>query len=158
MRVPTRCGAAPPAPLNIAPGAPPLAAVDGSSATDWQPAKLPATLDAPVSAPRTLSSVSVRWGQAWPPVLKPNVHPKPGPVETLRSRNYTVQVQTGSHWTTVARVRTDSTRLTDTVTFPATRARAVRLRLIGGSGVSTVKTKTVPSTPILPMVQELTAR
>ncbi len=143
---------------NTAPGAPALAAVDGSSATDWQPAKLPATLTAPTNAPRSLSSVTVRWGRAWPPVLKPNVHPKPGPVETLRSRDYTVQVQTGGGWSTVARVRTDSARLTDTVTFPAVRARAVRLRLIGGTGQHTVKTSSTPSTPILPMVQELTAR
>ena len=88
---PLLCGAA--SASNTAPGAPALAAVDGSSATDWQPAKLPATLTAPVTAARTLSSVTVRWGQAWPPVLKPNVHPKPGPVETLRSRDYTVQVR-----------------------------------------------------------------
>ena len=79
---PLLCGAA--SATNTAPGAPALAAVDGSSATDWQPAKLPATLTAPATAPRTLSSVTVRWGRAWPPVLKPNVHPKPGPVETLR--------------------------------------------------------------------------
>jgi hypothetical protein len=69
-----------------------------------------------------------------------------------------VQVQTGGGWTTVARVRTDSARLVDTITFPAVRARAVRLRLTGGTGQRTVKTKTTPSTPILPMVQELTAR
>ena len=144
---------------NTAPGAPALAAVDGSNATDWQPAKLPATLTAPVTAPGILSSVSVRWGQAWPPVLKPNVHPKPGPVQTLRSRDYEVQINPGDGtWRTVATVRTHSSRLTDTVTFPTTRAHAVRLRLIGASGVSTVKTKTTPSTPILPMVQELTAR
>ena len=43
---------------------------------------------------------------------------------------------------TVARVRTDSARLTDTITFPAVRARAVRLRLTGGTGARTVKTKT----------------
>jgi trehalose/maltose hydrolase-like predicted phosphorylase len=143
---------------NTAPGAPALAAVDGSSATDWQPATLPATLTAPVTAPRALSSVTVRWGQAWPPVLKPNVHPKPSPVETLRSRDYAVQVRTGGGWTTVARVRTDSARLTDTITFPAVTARAVRLRLTGGTSQQTVKTKTTPSTPILPMVQELAVR
>jgi trehalose/maltose hydrolase-like predicted phosphorylase len=154
---PLLCGAA--SASNTAPGAPALAAVDGSNATDWQPAKLPATLTAPVTAARTLSSVTVRWGQAWPPVLKPNVHPKPSPVETLRSRGYAVQVSAdGRTWRTVATVATHSTRLTDTVMFPATRARAVRLRLVGGTGQSTVKTKTTPSTPILPMVQELTAR
>jgi trehalose/maltose hydrolase-like predicted phosphorylase len=144
---------------NTAPGAPALAAVDGSDATDWQPAKLPATLTAPVTAPDILSSITVRWGQAWPPVLKPNVHPKPAPVQTLRSRDYEVQISPdGRTWRTVATVRTHSARLTDTIAFPATHARAVRLRLIGGTGVSTVKTSSTPSTPILPMVQELTAR
>jgi trehalose/maltose hydrolase-like predicted phosphorylase len=152
---PLLCGAA--SASNTAPGAPALAAVDGSSATDWQPTKLPAQLTAPVSAGHTLSSVTVRWGQAWPPVLKPNVHPKPGPVQTLRSRDYEVQISSGGGtWRTVATVRTRSGRLTDTVRFPAGRARAVRLRLIGGTGVHTVKTSSTPSTPILPMVQELT--
>ncbi len=153
---PLLCGAA--SASNTAPGAPALAAVDGSTATDWQPAKLPATLTAPVTAPRTLSSITIRWGQAWPPVLKPNVHPKPGPVHTLRSRDYAVQVRTGGGWTTVARVRTDSPRVTDRITFPAVRARAVRLELTGGTGQQTLKTETTPSTPILPMVQELTVR
>jgi trehalose/maltose hydrolase-like predicted phosphorylase len=152
---PLLCGAA--SASNTAPGAPARAAGDGSSATDWQPATLPATLSAPTTAPHTLSDVTVRWGQAWPPVLKPNVHPKPGPVETLRSRDYTVQVRTGDGWTTVARVRSDGARLIDTIRFPAVRARAVRLRLTGGTGARTVTTKTTPSTPILPMVQELTA-
>ncbi len=91
-------------------------------------------------------------------MLEPNVHPKPGPVQTLRSRDYTVQVRTGGGWTTVARVRTDSARLIDTISFPAVRARAVRLRVTGPTGQQTVQTKTTPSTPILPMVQELTAR
>jgi len=143
---------------NTAPGAPALAAVDGSSATDWQPAKLPATLTAPVTAPRTLSSVTVRWGRAWPPVLKPNVHPKPGPVQTLRSRDYQVQISAHGTWRTVATIRTQSARLTDTIAFPPTRARAIRLRLIGGTGQRTVKTSSTPSTAILPMVQELSAR
>jgi trehalose/maltose hydrolase-like predicted phosphorylase len=152
---PLLCGAA--SASNTAPGAPALAAVDGSSATDWQPATLPATLSAPATAPHTVSVVTVRWGQAWPPVLKPNVHPKPGPVATLRSRDYTVQVRTDEGWTTVAQVRSDSARLIDTIRFPAVRARGVRLRLTGGTGTRTVKTTTTPSTPILPMVQELTA-
>jgi len=153
---PLRCGDA--RASNTAPGAPALAAVDGSDATDWQPAKLPATLTAPMPGPRMLSTVTVRWGQAWPPVLKPNVHPKPGPVQTLRSREYEVQVTAGGGtWKTVATIQTRSAQLTDTANFPATRARAVRLRLIGGTGARTVKTSSTPSTAILPMVQELTA-
>jgi trehalose/maltose hydrolase-like predicted phosphorylase len=154
---PLLCGAA--RASNAAPGAPALAAVDGSDATDWQPAKLPATLTAPLRRARRISRIAVRWGRAWPPVLKPNVHPKPKPVETLRSRDYAVQVRSrAGGWRTIARVRTHSSRLTDTIEFPATRVGAVRVRLVGGSGQRTVKTKTTPSTPILPMVQELTAR
>jgi hypothetical protein len=42
--------------------------------------------------------------------------------------------------------------------FPAVRARYVRLRVIGGSGVDTIRTSSAPATPILPMLQELTVR
>jgi trehalose/maltose hydrolase-like predicted phosphorylase len=151
-----RCGHA--AASSTAPGAPALAAVDGSAATDWQPAKLPAALTIPTGRLSVGSTVTIRWGQVWPPVLKPNVHPKPGPVQTLRSRAYAVQVRAGGGWRTVARVRTDSARLTDTIRIPSAGARAVRLRLTGGTGQRTVKTSTAPSTPILPMVQEVTVR
>jgi hypothetical protein len=154
---PLRCGDA--RASNAAPGAPALAAVDGSAATDWQPLKLPATLTAPVRHARRISSITVRWGRAWPPVLKPNVHPKPGPVHTLRSRDYSVQVQSrAGRWRTIGTVRTHSPRLTDTISFPAIRVHAVRVRLVGGTGQRTLKTKTTPSTAILPMVQELTVR
>ena len=77
----------------------------------------------------------------------------------LRELGAGVQISAnGRTWRTVATVKSRSARLTDTVSFSATRVRAVRLRLIGGTGVRTVKTKTAPSTPILPMVQELTVR
>ena len=143
---------------STAPGAPALAAVDGSPATDWQPAALPATLTAPAADVRTLSRVTVRWGRMWPAVVTPNVHPRPRPVQTLRSRRYVVQVRTpGGQWRTVATVATHSGRLLDRVTFPRVRARAVRLRLVDGTGVRTVKTSSTPSTPVAPMVQELTA-
>jgi trehalose/maltose hydrolase-like predicted phosphorylase len=143
---------------SAAPGAPPLAAVDGSPATDWQPAKLPAALTTPVSSARPISTVTVRWGQAWPPVLKPNVHPKPGPVRTVRARLYAVQLSNdGWRWITVAHVADRGERVRDVIDFPTTRARYVRLVLLRGSGVRTVKTSSTPSTPILPMVQELTA-
>ncbi len=147
---------------SAAPGAPPLAAVDGSIGTDWQPAALPAAVTVPTATgEHTVSRISVRWGQAWPPVLTPNVHPKPGPVQTLRSTRYSIQVSAdGRRWSTVATVRTHSARLTDTVSFPATRARAVRLVLIGPTGKRTVKVpgSTTPSTAILPELQELSAR
>ena len=145
---------------SAASGAPALAAVDGSPATDWQPAAVPATLTVPMR-PRTISRVAVRWGRAWPPAITPNVHPKPGPVRTVRSRRYAIQVLGGDHrWRTVARVAgTQNGRVLDRLRLRAPiRAYAVRLALLAGSGVSTVKTASAPSTPILPMVQELSAR
>ncbi len=142
---------------NAAPGAPALAAVDGSPAPAWQPAALPAPLTAPVAGARALCEVTVRWGRMWPAVVTPNVHPKPRPVRTVRSRAYHVLAQApDGRWRTIATVATHSARLLDTVSFPPVRARAVRLQLIGGSGVRTVKSST-PSTPVLPMLQELTA-
>jgi hypothetical protein len=49
------------------PGAPALAAVDGSPATDWQPVSVPASLTAPTSAAgRTIGRVVVTWGRLWP--------------------------------------------------------------------------------------------
>jgi trehalose/maltose hydrolase-like predicted phosphorylase len=151
-----RCGAA--RASSSALGAPPLAAVDGSSATDWQPTTVPATLDAPTRASaRTVSEVTIRWGRMWPAVVTPNVDPKPGPVYTLRARRYAVQVRAGGRWRTVARVASRSRRTLDSISFPTVRASEVRLRLISGTGVRTVKTKTTPSTPVLPMVQELVA-
>src|SRR5579875_1236260 len=140
------------------PGAPPLAAVDGSSATDWQPGAVPATLTAPTrAAARTVSQVTIRWGRMWPAVVTPNVHPEPGPVHTLRARRYAVDLRTGGRWHQVARVDSRSGRTLDVVRFPAMRASEVRIRLLSGTGVRTVKTKTTPSTPVLPMVQELVA-
>ena len=140
------------------PGAPPLAAVDGSSATDWQPGAVPATLTAPTrAAARTVSQVTIRWGRMWPAVVTPNVHPEPGPVHTLRARRYAVDLRTGGRWHQVARVDSRSGRTLDVVRFPAMRASEVRVRLLSGTGVRTVKTKTTPSTPVLPMVQELVA-
>jgi hypothetical protein len=67
---------------TAAPGAPALAAVDGSPATDWQPAKLPATLTMPTHpGRRVVSRVTVLWGRERPPAPKtPNVPPPPGPV------------------------------------------------------------------------------
>jgi trehalose/maltose hydrolase-like predicted phosphorylase len=143
---------------SSAPGAPPLAAVDGSTATDWQPATMPATLRASTGGTaRTVSEITVRWGRMWPAVVTPNVHPKPGPVYTLRARRYAVELRAGGRWRTVARVASRSQRMVDMIHLSPLRASAVRIRLLAGTGVRTVKTKTTPSTPVLPMVQELAA-
>src|SRR5207253_1781773 len=63
-----RCG--PASASSALPGAPALAAVDGSSGTDWQPARLPATVTVTAAvhggSPR-LRKATLRWGRAWPP-------------------------------------------------------------------------------------------
>jgi trehalose/maltose hydrolase-like predicted phosphorylase len=155
---PVRCGQA--TATSTAPGEPALAAVDGTAATDWQPAAIPATLTAPLATgARSISRVTVQWGRTWPPVVIPNVHPKPAPVRTVRARSYAVQVLAAGRWRTVARVHSASSRTRDTILFGAVRASGVRLKLLAGSGVETIpaKTKPVPApVPILPMVQELT--
>jgi trehalose/maltose hydrolase-like predicted phosphorylase len=155
---PLRCGQA--TATSTAPGEPALAAVDGTAATNWQPAAIPATLTAPMAGgAHRISRVTVHWGRTWPPVIIPNVHPRPAPVRTVRSRRYAVQVSTRGAWRTVATVDSASSRTRDTIIFPAVRASGVRLRLLAGSGVETIpaKSKTAtPPVPILPMVQELT--
>ena len=73
-----RCGGA--SATSALPGAPALAAVDGSPATDWQPVSLPATLTAPIGArPRTIQqarrSSGVTSGRGRP---SPTSTPSPG--------------------------------------------------------------------------------
>ena len=71
------------------PGSPPLAAVDGSTATGWQPVTLPATLT--VSLPggaKVVSEAILQWGQHWPSPPEPSQPPPPGPVTTERATSY----------------------------------------------------------------------
>jgi trehalose/maltose hydrolase-like predicted phosphorylase len=148
---------------SSATGAPALAAVDGSTATDWEPTATPAALTVPTRAGhRTISQVTVRWGQYFQPVSKINTSPKAGPVLTLRSLRYLVEVRTGGHWRRVALVHGASPQLTDTVDFRSVRGSAVRLRLLAGSGQHSTRTDlagtVTASVPLEPMVQELTAR
>jgi len=113
------------------PGAPALAAVDGSPASDWQPLTLPATLTTPVdNGPRTVGTVTLDWGQMWPAAPAPNRHPAPGPVTTLRASAYTVAVSVdGRSWRTVATVSGRTTGATDVVHFPATAARYIAVHI-----------------------------
>ena len=141
-----RCGAA--SASSSQPGAPPLAAVDGSPATDWQPMSLPATLTLPVKGKaRSVHTATLTWGEKFPGAPGPNIPPPPGPVTILRATSYEIQVSTdGRSWRTVATVsgRTDGT--VDTVTFASTRARFIRAQLTAsGSGYDQ------------PMLEELTA-
>jgi hypothetical protein len=130
-----RCGKA--FATSSQPGAPALAAVDGSPATDWAPVTLPATLTAPLpGGTQAVSTASVRWGQMWPTTPEPTEPPPPGPVVTLRAATYDVEVSVDGHsWRTVASVtgRTDGT--TDVLHFPATWARYVAVHITGSTSL-----------------------
>ncbi len=124
-----RCG--PATATSTQPGAPALAAVDGSPATDWQPVTVPATLT--VALPRgtqTVGTATLRWGQTWPSQPALNLPPPPGPVVTRRAGTYDLAVSLdGRTWHTVASVTGRTTGTTDVVHFPATRARYVAVRI-----------------------------
>ncbi len=140
-----RCGTA--TATSSLSGAPALAAVDGSTATDWQPAELPATLIAPVSdGPRTLATVTLDWGQVWPPAPALDQPTPSGPATVLRATDYTVAVSTDGHtWSTVASVSGRTTGTTDVVDFPPTRASYVSVTITSSTGAQP------------PMLDELTA-
>jgi trehalose/maltose hydrolase-like predicted phosphorylase len=130
-----RCGAA--TASSSQPGAPPLAAVDGSPATDWAPVSLPATLTVPVAggAGATISHATLQWGQEWIPAFLPNAGGPPVPVLTLRAADYAIQVSIdGRTWRTVATVTGRVTGTEDTVTFAPTRAVYVRVQITGAAG------------------------
>ncbi|MBV9819690.1 MAG: discoidin domain-containing protein [Solirubrobacterales bacterium] len=140
------------------PGAPALAAVDGSAATQWQPTALPATLTAPIHGARTIRRATITWGHVWPTPPKANVHPAPGPVKTLRATGYALQFsRDGRHWRTLITVRSHSPAGVDRLSFPPTLARYVRLRMTRGVTMVTVTAGTTTTVEKLaPMVQELT--
>ena len=128
------------------PGAPALAAVDGSAATDWVPTTVHASLTAAV-APLAgrIRTITLRWGRQWPGAPAPNVPPPPGPIIVLRPSSYTVQVsRNGRTWRTVASIHGRSGVL-DTVHLHAVKARFVRIR------------ETAPDATKLPQLDELTA-
>ncbi len=125
----TRCGSA--TATSSQPGAPALAAVDGSPATDWQPSALPATLTAPVShGPRTVSTVTLQWGQQWPESSVPDQTPPVGAPVTLRATSYVVATSTdGRSWHTVAQVDGTMAGTTDLLRFAPIEARYVSVQI-----------------------------
>ncbi len=132
---------------SSAAGAPALAAVDGSPATDWQPAKVHATLTASLSPLAVrVRTITLRWGRMWPPAPAPNVPPPPGPVTVLRPAGYSVQVSSnGRRWRTVARLGRRP-GLIDTVHVRGrAKVRFVRVRVTAASAAK------------LPELDELTA-
>ena len=140
-----RCGSV--AATSSKPGASALAAVDGSPATDWQALAIPATLTASLlHGPRTVSTVTLRWGQQWPAPTGANQPPPPGPVTILRATSYDVSVSVnGRSWRTVARVIRRTTGTIDALHFPPTTVRYVAVRI-------TASTDAQP-----PMLDEITA-
>jgi trehalose/maltose hydrolase-like predicted phosphorylase len=140
-----RCGRA--SASSTQPGAPALAAVDGSPATDWEPKSVHSTLTAPVrglAAP--IRTVTLSWGRQWPTAPAPNVPPPPTPVIVLRPASYSVLVSSnGRRWRRVAVLSGRAGRVVDTLHLHGVRARFVRIRV------------TATSTTQLPMLDELTA-
>ena len=113
---------------------PPLAAVDGSKATFWQPEKLPATLTVPLSSTQRINQVVLRWGQRWAPPPASGQPPPAHPVVTLRASSYDVLASVDGHiWKTVARVRGRTTGRHDIIGLPTTTARYVKLRIYQGT-------------------------
>lgn len=117
------------------PGNPALAAVDGSTATGWQPSQMPATLTVALrGGTRKIHSAEIVWGQKWPGPPALNVPPPLGPVETLRATAYTVSVSVdGRQWRPVAIVSGPTAGTTDTFHFASTAARLVRITMAGAT-------------------------
>jgi trehalose/maltose hydrolase-like predicted phosphorylase len=112
------------------PGADPLAAVDGSPATGWQPEQITATVTVPLTHAAVISRATLDWGQQWPPQPAPNVHPPAGPVKTLRASSYDLVASVnGRDWTVIASITGRTTGTRDVLTFPPVHARYVGVRI-----------------------------
>jgi trehalose/maltose hydrolase-like predicted phosphorylase len=118
-------------------GAPALAAVDGSPATGWQPLSIPATLTTPVyGGPRTVSSVTLRWGQQWPAASIPDQPAPAGPITTLRATSYDVTASLdGRTWHTVSQVKDRTAGTEEMLHFAPIKARYISVRITGSIGV-----------------------
>lgn len=144
-----RC--APAAASSANPGTPPLAAVDGSGATQWEASELPASLTVPLSAARPIDEFTLRWGLVRPGPPGPNVPPPPHPTRTRRATDYVVLGSTdGSNWRRLAKVSDQATGTNDTLHFPPTKVRYVRLKIAAA-------TKGLEGAEEPPLLEELRA-
>jgi trehalose/maltose hydrolase-like predicted phosphorylase len=124
---PLRCQAAKASSAHA--GAPALAAVDGSPATDWAPTSLPATLTVPLHGAHRLDGATLRWGATWPPPPKPNVHPPAHPVTPRRATAYVLEGSSdGSRWQRLASVKNRAKGTVDHLHFAPTRVSFLRLK------------------------------
>jgi trehalose/maltose hydrolase-like predicted phosphorylase len=144
-----RCAAATASSAN--PGAPALAAVDGSPATQWEAAALPASLTVPLRGTQRIDRATVRWGHAWPPPPKPNVPPPSHPVRTRRATDYVLLGSSdGKRWQRLASVAGRAKGTIDKLRFPPTSVRYLRLKV-------TAATKGLEGKEEPPLLQELSA-
>jgi len=124
---PLRCQAAKASSAHA--GAPALAAVDGSPATDWEPTSLPAKLTVPLHGTHRLDGATLRWGQTWPPAPKPNVHPPAKPVKPRRATAYVIEGSPdGRHWQHLASVKNRAKGTVDHLHFAPTAVKFLRLK------------------------------
>jgi trehalose/maltose hydrolase-like predicted phosphorylase len=124
---PLRCQAAMASSAHA--GAPALAAVDGSPATDWEPTSLPAKLTVPLGGAHTVSGATLRWGQTWPPAPKPNVHPPAKPVTPRRATAYVLEGSLEcATWQRLASVKDRAKGTVDHLHFAPTKVRFLRLK------------------------------
>lgn len=145
-----RC--APATATSANPGAPALAAVDGSGATQWEAAALPASLTAPLGGARKIDSATLRWGLVRPGPPGPNVPPPSHPVRTRRATDYVLLgSRDGEHWRRLATVSGHATGTDDTLRFSPAKVRYLRLRI-------TAATKGLEGKEEPPLLEELKAR
>jgi Glycosyl hydrolase family 65, C-terminal domain len=117
-------------PTSAEPLGPGLAAVDGSPATFWQPTRTRAALTVRLGHLRRVHRAVLLWGQEWPPAPAPNVHPPPGPVQTLRATSYDVFTSgDGQTWKRVATVRGQTSGRRDVLTFPTEHAAYLKVAI-----------------------------
>jgi trehalose/maltose hydrolase-like predicted phosphorylase len=144
-----RCAAA--SASSAQPGAPALAAVDGSPATDWAAASLPASLTVPLHGVRRLDRASVRWGRSWQPAPAPNVHPPAHPVVTRRATDYVLLgSRDGHHWKQLAKVAGRTKGTVDKLHFRPASVRFLRLKVAAA-------TKGIEGKEEPPLLEELKA-
>ena len=147
---PLRCTAA--SATSTEPGAPALAAVDGSPSTQWQAESLPASLTVPLHGAHRIDGATVRWGHAWQPAPKPNVHPPAKPVLTRRATDYVLLgSRDGSEWKPLAKVSGRSRGTVDHLNCVPNSVGYVRLAV-------TAATKGVEGREEPPLLEELEAR
>ena len=120
------------------PGAPALAAVDGSPATDWQPVNLPSTLTLSLrgGTPHSEHSDPAMGPDMAIGAGSPTFHQPPGPVSRSgRAPTASPSPSTvipGARW---RRVTGRTTGATDVVRFPATPARYVAVHITASTAM-----------------------